>query len=151
MSALQPNGAGLRKYLLGPTVVSKTTGTLTAATTDLFLVTGGIVMITSLIGLVNTSVTVANSFKLTNVPTVGDPTDVVAATDIGTTDTLAGTVLGFDGTAASSITKGSPGLAKPLFVPTGKIRQVSAGTDGQITWYCTWVPYNNDNALLVAA
>lgn len=144
-------GATYRKNLLGQNVVSKTTGTLTAATTDLFTIAGGIVMVTSIIGLVGTSITVANSFKLTNVPTSGDATDLCAATDIGTTDTTGGTVIGFDGTAGSSITKGSPGLVKPLFIPVGKIRQVSAGTDGTITWYVTWVPYNNDVATLVAA
>jgi len=143
-------GSQFRNLLLGGAPISKGTGTLAATTVDLFNVAGGRVVITSLIGVVTTSITVANSYKLTNVPTAGDATDICAATDIGTTDTVAGTVLGFDGLASSSITKGSPGLARKLFVPVGKIKSVSAGTDGAITWYLTYVPYD-DGATVTAA
>ena len=133
-------GEQLRNLVLGRTPVEKSTGTLAATTVQLFTITGGIVAITSLVGLVTTSITVANSYKLQMDPTAGDTSDIVAATDIGTTDTVAGTVLGFSGTPGDSIEKGAAGLARPLYLPVGDIESVSAGTDGAITWLLTYVP-----------
>ncbi len=150
MSVFVP-GATYRKGLLGGTLVSKSTGTLAATTVPLFTIAGGIVMVTSLVGIVTTSITVANSYKLQSNPTTGDTADIVAATDIGTTDTAAGTMLSFDGAPASSIVKSGAGLSRPLFLPIGQIESVSAGTDGVITWYLTWVPYSSDDATVVAA
>jgi hypothetical protein len=150
MSVLVP-GAAYRKMILGDTMVSKATGTLAATTVPLFTITGGLVMITSIVGLVTTSITVANSYKLQINPTNGDTADLVAATDIGTTDTTAGTVLSFDGAPASSIVKSGATLSRRLILPIGQIEHVSAGTDGAITWTITWVPYSVDSALVVAA
>ncbi len=145
------SGSAYRKLLTGEGVVSKSTGTLAATTVPLFTIAGGLVMVTSIVGLVTTSITVANSYKLQINPTTGDTSDLVAATDIGTTDTLAGTVISFDGAPASSIVKGAGTLHRPLILPIGQIEHVSAGTDGVITWYVTWVPYSSDSATLVAA
>lgn len=149
MSALIP-GSQHRNLLLGIAPISKATGTLAATTVALFTVAGGRVAITSLFGVVTTAITVANSYKLQNNPTTGDTSDIVAATDIGTTDTAAGTVLGFDGAPASSIVRGTAGLSRLLILPVGQIEHVSAGTDGAITWYLTYVPYD-DGATVVAA
>ena len=143
-------GSQLRNLLFGNAPISKATGTLAATTVALFTVAGGRVAVTSLFGVVTTSITVANSYKIQINPTAGDTSDIVAATDIGTTDTTAGTVIGFDGAPASSIVKGAGGLARPLFLPAGQIESVSAGTDGAITWYLTYVPYD-DGATVVAA
>lgn len=131
-----------RELVLGIRV-SKATGTLASETKTLFNVTGGLVLITSIVGVVTTAITVANSYKLQANPTSGVAGDLVAATDIGTTDTPAGTLLGFDGVEASSIQQ-SPGvvptLMRPVVVNTGTIEHVSAGTDGDITWVLTYVP-----------
>lgn len=142
-------GSQLRAIMFG-TQVSKATGTLAATTVPLFTIAGGRVAVTSLVGVVTTSITIANAYKLQMNPTAGDTADLVAATDIGTTDTTAGTVIGFDGAPASSIVKGAGGLQRPLFLPVGQIEHVSAGTDGAITWYLTYVPYD-DGATVVAA
>lgn len=150
MSTRSP-AAEYRKLILGPNLVSKSTGTLAATTVPLFTIAGGLVMVTSIIGHVTTSITVANSYKLVSNPTTGDTADLVAATDIGTTDTAAGTMLSFDGAPASSIVKSGAMLSRPLILPIGQIESVSAGTDGVITWYVTWVPYSSDSATLVAA
>ncbi|MGA5116858.1 hypothetical protein [Streptomyces pseudogriseolus] len=145
-------GSQLRTVLLGNRV-EKATGTLAAETKTLFNITGGKVLITSIVGEVTTSVTVANSYKLQANPTVGATGDLVAATDIGTTDTPAGTLLGFDGIEASSIQQ-SPGvvptLMRPIVVNTGTIEHVSAGTDGAITWVLTYIPLD-DGATVTAA
>jgi hypothetical protein len=145
------SGSQLRNLTFGESPISKSTGTLAATTVPLFTIAGGRVIITSLFGLVTTTITVANSYKLQNNPTTGDTTDICAATDIGTTDTAAGTTLGFgQGTTAA------PALLRGGFwhgylpLPVGQIESVSLGTDGVITWYLTWVPFD-DGATVVAA
>lgn len=151
MSVLN-DASALRRAIFG-TRVSKSTGTLAATTVPLFTVAGGKVMITSIVGEVGTAITVANSYKLQHNPTVGTTKDLVAATDIGTTDTPAGSLLGFQGLAGDSIIQGPgavPNLKQPITLTAGQIESVSAGTDGEITWVLTWVPLD-DGATLVAA
>ncbi len=152
-------GTQLRTLQLG-TRVAKATGTLAATTVDLFIIAGGECLITSMYGLVTVSITVANSYYLKVTPTAGDAAPLCTATDIGTTDTVAGGLLGFglgSTTAAPKLLSPSGGAnaAWPSALPetpvtTGKIQSVSAGTDGNITWVLTWVPLT-DGATIVAA
>jgi len=142
----------LRTIALG-TRATKSTGTLAASTVPLFTVTGQ-VLLTSMYGLVTTSITVANSYKLQFNPTAGDTQDLCAATDIGTTDTTAGSILQF-GLATTtappkliSIGYGTAALNSAL--TAGQIESVSAGTDGVITWCVTWVPLSDDGTLVAA-
>jgi hypothetical protein len=159
MSALLDLNA-FRKAILGSGPVKKSTGTLAATTVDLFVIAGGNVLITSLYGVVTTSITVANSYYLKVTPTNGDASQLCVATDIGTTDTAAGGILGFGlgsttappklmSPSASSNVSWPSGLPLTI-VPIGKIQSVSAGTDGVIQWCCTWLPLD-DGATLVAA
>lgn len=147
------SGSQLRTILLG-TRVTKSTGTLAATTVALFTIAGGECLITSMYGLVTTSITVANSYKLQMNPTTGDTQDLCAATDIGTSDTLAGDILQFGlGTTTAppkliSIGYGTSRL--DTTVTTGQIEHVSLGTDGVITWCLTYVPLA-DGATIVAA
>lgn len=132
---------------------TKSTGTLAATTVTLFNITGGVVALTAIYGEVTTSITVANSYKLQANPTTGVTGNLVAATDIGTADTLAGGLLSFDGVAASSIQQGIgtvPMLLRPIAVNTGTIESVSAGTDGVIVWTVLWVPITVGAALAAA-
>lgn len=154
------NPGQYEKLTLGSAVVSKATGTLAASTVDLFVIAGGEVLITALWGKVTVSVTVANSYYLKVTPTTGDASQLCVATDIGTTDTVAGSILGFglgSTTAPPKLMSPSastnvswPSCLPPTVVTTGKIQSVSAGTDGNITWNCTWVPLTT-GATLVAA
>lgn len=147
------SGTSMRRTVLGFGPVSKATGTLAATTVPLFTVAGGEVLISAMWGVVTTSITVANSYKLQFNPTTGDTGDLCAATDIGTTDTAAGTLLTF-GLATTTAPRKlqSIGYGEPLrsVVSIGQIEHVSAGTDGAITWYVTWVPLTT-GATLVAA
>lgn len=146
-------GTQHRDLILGGAPVSKSTGTLAATTVPLFTIAGGEVLITAMWGRVTTAITVANSYKLQVNPTTGDTQDLCAATDIGTTDTLAGTLLtfGLDTTTAPRKLM-SIGYSRPLqaVIPIGQIEHVSAGTDGVILWQVTWVPLVS-GATLVAA
>lgn len=145
-------GDQVRSILLGVRV-SKETGTLAATTISLFTVAGGKVLITSIVGEVTTAITVANSYKLQHNPTTGVTSDLVAATDIGTTDTPAGNLLGFTGVKTDSIITG-PGrasaLTSPIVLTAGVIESVSAGTDGVITWVLTYVPLDNGASVVAA-
>ncbi|MET8475425.1 hypothetical protein ABZY90_19585 [Streptomyces sp. NPDC006422] len=133
--------------------VSKASGAFAADTRSIFTVAGGEVMITALWGVVTTAITVANTVKLQTNPTVGDTADLITATDIGTTDTAAGTVLGvLDQTdTPPDLNRGGKALGG-VVVSTGNVEQVTTGTnpDGAVTWYATWVPLT-DGATLVAA
>lgn len=152
------NPDAYRAAVLGNGPVSKATGTLAATTVALFTITGGEVLVTAMWGVVTTAITVANSYKLQLNPTTGDTGDICAATDIGTNDTAAGSLLTFTletTTAPKKLIAGSAsggGYSQPLrtVVTTGQIEHVSAGTDGAITWYVTWVPLTQ-GARLVAA
>jgi hypothetical protein len=146
-------GDQLRTILFGNTV-SKAYDPLVVETKTLFTIAGGMVLVTSLVGYVTTAITVANTVKLQANPTTGATKDLVAATDIGTTDTPAGNLLGFQGLTGDSILTGPgavPTIKQPIVVNIGTIEQVTAtGADGGITWTLTWVPLTN-GATLVAA
>lgn len=146
MSVLNPNKA-FSQGILGVTV-SKSTGTLAATTIPLFTVAGGLVAVTSIVGRVTTAITVANSYKLQHNPTAGTTVDLCTATDIGTTDTVVGEILVAKKGAALAV--GAALLVAPVVMETGQIESVSAGTDGVIKWYVSWVPID-DGATLVAA
>lgn len=150
-------GSQLRTLNLG-TQVTKSTGTLAATTVALFTIAGGECLITSMYGKVTTSVTVANTYYLQLNPTAGDTAQICTSLDIGTTDTLAGSLLTFGASTATAPPKlmsastaaGGYGQALSTVVTTGQIEHVSTGTDGVISWYLTYIPLT-DGATIVAA
>lgn len=150
-------GTQLRAMNLG-TRIAKDSGTLTAATKTLFTVAGGECLITAMYGLVTVSVTVANTYYLQLAPTTGPTAQICTSLDIGTTDTIAGSILTFAASTATAPPKlmspstaaGGYGQALSCVVTTGSIQQVSAGTDGKITWVLTYIPLT-DGATIVAA
>lgn len=157
MSVLH-NASAFRDMVLGSAPVASPSGAFAADTRTIFTVAGGEVLITGLYGKVTTAITVANTVKLQSNPTTGDTADLCTATDIGTTDTAAGTLLGFlidpDDTAATApdIVKGGGRMLEGVLMPVGDIEMVVTGTspDGAVTWYATWVPLT-DGATLVAS
>jgi hypothetical protein len=146
MSVLNPNKA-FAQGILG-NVVTKSTGTLAATTIPLFTIAGGLVAVTSIVGRVTTAITVANSYKLQHNPTAGTTKDLCTAADIGTTDTVVGEI--FVAKIGTALALGAAAVAAPEILETGQIESVSAGTDGVILWYVSWVPID-DGATLVAA
>lgn len=148
MSVLH-NASAFRNMVLGSAPLSKATGTLDEdVTPTLFNITGGEVLITALWAVVTTAVTVANTVTIQANPTTGDTSPIVAG-DIGTSDTAAGTVLGWEPDSAAFVRNGPPASA---VVSTGTVEIDSNGTnvDGALTVYCTWVPLT-EGALLAAA
>lgn len=146
-------GSQIRQISLGQGPVSKASGTLSTATIPAFTVAGGEVLITSLYIKVTTSITTdGGTLAVNNVPTSGGTAVIVTATDLGTTDTTAGTVVGLDrGTTAASkfLVGGRTDLN--AVVTTGAVNLVGASSiNGAVTVYVTWVPLT-DGATLVAA
>ena len=143
----------LKQLLFGRTV-TKATGTLTNADKDLFTVAGGRCVITSLSGLVTVAVTIANAYKLKHNPTTGAvDADLCATLDIGTTDTPAGNLLALTGVPSAAMQRSADMqvmMTNYIIVRNGAIEQQSAGTDGEITWTLTYIPYDT-GATIVAA
>ena len=142
-------GDELRTLNLGRQVTKSVTQA-GAATQNVFTVSGGAVAITSLWGRVTTAITVAGTTKLSANPTAGTTVDLCTATDLGTTDTVAGEILVI--TKGASIAIGADDMTGfPLVVETGVIEHtVATGGDGVIKWYCTYVPLD-DGATVTAA
>lgn len=138
---------------LGP--VSKTSGTLTHnGVVQLFTVTGT-VEIVDLWLLCTTTMAGANTVAIQFDPSTGDTTTIVTATDLGTTDTAAGTVIGLTRgtTAASAFLRGGTARLGAV-VKDGDVELLATGSgtvDGVVTVYCTWIPLTAGAQLEVAA
>lgn len=157
-------GNQLRAAVLGAKV--EKSYTIATETASLFTVNTGVCLITSIVGKVTTAITVANTIKLVSNPTTGTSSDLVAATDLGTTDTPAGNLLSISGMPTGSILSGigavrlfpaedvtvTQGAASGIYVAAGVIQQVTTGTnpDGVIKWIITYVPIE-DGASIDAA
>lgn len=147
-------GSAFRKsrYGLGP--ISKATGTITGnPTTTLFTVAGGEVLVTALWGKVTTALsTDSGTYAIQANPTTGDTQTLVTATDLGTSDTAVGSVIGLTRgtTAASAFLRGGT-VDLDAVVTTGTIEFVGAASaNGAITFYVCYVALT-DGATLVAA
>lgn len=147
------SGTQVRQISLGQGMVAKTGVALSAATLPAFTVAGGEVLITSLYVKVTTSITTdGGTLAVNNVPTSGGTITLVTATDLGTTDTTAGTVVGLDraATAAPSFLRGGR-VDLSAVVTTGVVNLVGAAAiNGTVSVYVSWVPLT-DGATLVAA
>lgn len=143
---------GLRENLLGRRVKGQTSDITTSgpATYGVFAVTGGRVLITAVWGVVTTSLTVADGVAMQANPTTGDTKTLVTSTDLGTTDTLAGDVIGLDqGTTAASKFLLGGRIDLNAAVSTGQIELLvtGAGADGVIDWYCCYIPLDDGAAV----
>ena len=136
--------------------------TLPASTSgDIFLVTGGRVVITSLTGRVSTVIQAqATTLSVGNKPTGGSPavatlcaTADLNAKPVGTSLAVpqaaasALMVSGADGTLLWNTTLGAQGVpfvtGGLALVPAGSIQVTTAATStGAIVWTMTWVPYD---------
>jgi len=148
-------GSQLRDIALGTRVVGKLQTLSGAAVHQLFTVAGGEVLITALWGVCTTSMTGANTVNLQLDPTTGDTVVIATATDLGTTDTLAGTTIGGNAVTLSPITtlvKGGQ-VIRNWVVTTGEVESdvTGAGANGAIQWYCTYVPLTTGATVVASA
>jgi hypothetical protein len=132
-------------------VATKASGTLASSAIPVFTIAGGEVMVTSFWLKVTTSITAASTLAFQNNPTTGDTFTLVTATDLGTSDSLAGDIIGLDQgtTAASSFLRGGRHDIHWV-VSIGQLELLPASANGAVTAGVTWVPLT-DGATLVAA
>jgi len=135
--------------------VSRATAALPAgATGSLFTVSGGRVLVTSIVGIVTTSIQAqANAIKLVATPTTGSVNDLSATVE--SNGLAAGGMLSPTGLAGDALVKstggGVSGLRNPIVVSPGAIGLNTAATNtGSIRWILTYVPLE-DGAAVVAA
>ena len=155
MSVLNEASA-FTKSVAGAGPVSKASGTLTHnGVVQLFTITGGEVLITHLWLVCTTAMAGANTVAIQADPTTGDTQTIVTATDLGTTDTAVGSVVGLTRgtTAASAFLRGGTSELNAV-ATTGEIELLATGSgtvDGAVTVYCTWVPLTSGARLVAAA
>ena len=148
-------GSQLREISLGRFVQGQRS-TNTAGTKQVFTVAGGEVLITALYGKVATALTLATeTVALQLDPTTGTTVTWVAASDLGSTDSAVGDLIGVvdESTATPDFRVNGRPLTN-ILATTGEIEAVVAdvtGTeDGAIDWFCTYVPLT-PGATVVAA
>lgn len=138
--------------------VSRATAALPQTTAGaLFTVTGGRILVTSLIGEVTTVIqTQADNTKLTFDPTdAGATQDLCAVLDI-TADAV-GTCYSLTGTPATALQDAlnflpsSKVLAQPLVLKPGSILlDCAASNTGSVKWDLTYIPYDSGAAVAAA-
>lgn len=146
-------GDQLRTLLYG-TRVDRATAALPASTTgSLFTVTGGRVILTSIVGEVTTVIqTQACNTKIVSTPTTGTAVDLCAVLDI-TADEV-GCLYGITGLFSDAMVGSNAGagpvLHRPIVIPIGSIKLSTAATNtGSVKWSMTYIPL--DNGATVAA
>ena len=158
------DGASLRQVVLGATAVKGPLTNPQAASSDIFAVTGGLVLVTAIVGIVTTvQGATANSFNLTYTKASGSAVDLCAAT-VCTSD-AAGSLYSITGVAADLLSAQKvtgtaiPTVtfanvfagAKGIVLPIGTMQLKASGSNtGATKWYCTYIPLD-DGAVLAAA
>lgn len=143
----------LRLINLGQ-IVSKASGAISGdPTLTMFTIAGGDVCIVGLWLNVTTAISAnGGTLAVAANPTTGDTQTLVTATDLGTADTAAGSVVGLDRgtTAASSFLRGGTILLGAV-ATTGTLELIGAtSVNGAVTMNVAWVPLDN-GATVVAA
>lgn len=148
------NNTELREISLGRYVQGKTSTLSGAAVHQIFTITGGEVLFTAIWGKVTTTLAGANTVNLQIDPATGDTDVWVAATDLGTTDTLAGDVIGVvdNNTATPDFSPNRQPLMNYIGT-TGEVEAdvTGAGADGVIEWYATYVPLTTGASVAASA
>lgn len=144
----------LRTVVVGTKVDRATANIPQTATGTLFTVSGGRILVTSILGEVTTAIQAqANAIKLRATPTTGSVNDLSGTVDIN--GAAVGSLLGATGLAADALVLSTGGgvsnLRNPIIVAIGNIGlNTAASSTGQIKWSLTYVPYDN-GATVVAA
>jgi hypothetical protein len=150
-------GDQLRSLLCGVKVQRATAALPQTSTSTLFTVSGGKVLITSLVGEVTTVIqTQADATKLTFDPTdAGATQDLCATTDI-TADAV-GTMYSITGTPATALQDALNFLpsnkvpAQPIVLKPGAILlDCAASNTGSVKWDLTYIPLDNGASVVAA-
>jgi hypothetical protein len=146
-------GKELRNLVLGRHVTRATAVLPDTAYGALFTITGGKVIITSLVGCLTIACNAtATNLKVTATPTTGTAVDV--ATDVAVASKEIGTLIGISayGSAVVVTNAGATPISQtPFVVNTGTLGVTTSATQvGSATWDLTYIPID-DGAAVVAA
>lgn len=149
------DAAGLRNALFGKLVKRAAAALPQTTQAAIFTVTGGDVLITSLVGEVTTAIQAqATTVQIIGNPTTGtdvnwtNSTGDINGKEIGSTVTLPAA---FAGTALVNAAGGNGLSAVPILARVGTIDlKTGASSTGAMKWYLTYVPLD-DGAAVVAA
>lgn len=131
---------------LGRTVNRAAANLPQTATGNLFAVTGGRVVVTSIVGLVTTAVQAqATVVKLRAVPTVGAVNDMSGTVDLASA--AVGSLVAATGLAGDALVLSTGGaislLRNAILVAVGNIAlNTAASSTGQIKWALTYYAYD---------
>lgn len=152
-------GSQLRTLDVG-SLVSRAAANLPQSTTgNIFIVSGGRVIVTSIVGQVTTVIqNQLNNTKLTSSPTVGSAVDLCAVVDIANLEvggllslTPAQTATPFSLALDKQLAGAIPLQNTSIIVAAGSIvLNCAASNTGQIKWDLTYLPFD-DGASVAAA
>lgn len=146
-------GNELRTLLFGRKVDRDTAALPQTATGSLFSVSGGRILLTSIVGEVTTALgaTLTNA-KLVSTPTTGTAVDLCAVLAVASKE--AGTLFGITGLFSDAMVGANAGAGviprNPVVIPVGNIGlNTSANDTGSVKWSVTYIPL--DDGASVAA
>ena len=145
----------IRDVTFGRAVDFTGTTTLPAtATQNLFVVNGGRIILTGIVGEVTTVIqTQACNAKLISTPTTGTAVDLCGVLNISAKEV--GCLFGITGTLATALVGANAGatnlLATPIIIPIGVIGlNTSATNTGAIKWRMTYVALDSAASVVSA-
>lgn len=142
------------RLLYGITVERDTAALPQTTAEALFTVSGGRVLLTSIVGEVTTVIqTQANNTKLTANPTTGTSVDICTVLNISADEV--GALYSITGTFADALAGGAAGAvaapAVPVVLPVGTLDlDCAASNTGAVKWVATYVPLDVGASLTAA-
>lgn len=147
-------GDQVRSVVFGQRVEKTGLAVTGISTKSIFLITGGPILVTSLVGVVTTAIQAqATLTKLVATPTVGAVNDLSAAVDIASA--AIGALVGVTGLTADATVISTGGgvsnLRNPIVVNTGAIGlNTAASSTGAMRWIMTYVALDNGASAVAA-
>src|SRR4051794_7652295 len=148
-------GTQLRTLLLGNRVLRTAAVLPATATGHIFTVSGGRIVVTSLVGECTTICdSTATTLKVTSTPTTGTAVDLTSATAI--TSKEVGALASLPLTLGGALNVQNAGAAEVpgalgFVVPIGNIDLITSATNtGAFKWSLTWIPYDDAGTVVAA-
>jgi len=150
------SGRARRKALLG-IKLDRATAALPASTYGaLFTISGGRVILTSIVGEVTTVIqTQACNLKVTSTPTTGTAVDIATNLDIGTSPDEVGCLYGIGAYVGALVGTNAGATTLPtsggIVLPIGTLGITTSATNtGSIKWSVTYIPLDDEAVMVVA-
>lgn len=140
--------------IIGKQVSRATAALPQTAAGALFNITGGRVLVTTILGQVTTVIqTQANNTKLSSNPATGTTVDLCAVLDISADEV--GCLYGITGIPADALVGAGAGYApapqRPVIVPVGAIElNCAASNTGAVKWDIWYVPLDSGASVVAA-